>query len=80
MMAEDEYEPKDLAVTCPHCGDALSVIMEHNPNPMEREYFPNGFECESPSCSATWDLKGKQTQDPYWARFPESFRKPNKRK
>lgn len=73
-MSETDYSRKALDLTCPHCRGALSVIMEHNPNPMEREYYPDGLECGN--CDSTWDLKGNQTQDPNWVRFPESFRKP----
>lgn len=75
-MSQNDYSPKPLDLTCPHCGDALSVIMERNPNPMEREYYPDGLECDT--CEATWDLKGNQTQDPNWVRWPDKFIKPDR--
>lgn len=75
-MSQDDYSRKALDLRCPHCGGTLSVIMERNPNPMEREYYPDGFECDV--CDATWDLRGSQTQDPNWIRWPEKFNRPDR--
>jgi hypothetical protein len=78
-MPQNEYSPKSLDLTCPHCGGKLDVIMERNANPLEREYYPDGLECETNSCGATWDLLGNQTQDPNWVKWPEKFNKPEKK-
>lgn len=63
-MADNRGEMKNLNVKCPYCDGKLSVIMERNPNPLEREYYPDGFECETYSCGATWDLSGVATNPP----------------
>jgi hypothetical protein len=78
-MLQNDYSPKGLDLTCPHCGGNLSVIMERNDNPMEREYYPDGLECETNSCGAIWDLQGNQTQDPNWVKWLDSFDRPKKK-
>lgn len=50
------------SLKCPHCEGHLSVVMEQDPNPYNREYFPNGFECDD--CSASWDADGEQVTEP----------------
>lgn len=59
-MSQNDYSLKPLKFKCSYCGGKLSVIMERNDNPLEREYYPDGIECDE--CDAAWDLAGQPTR------------------